>query len=268
MAKTVFAVGCHPDDIEFFMAGTLSLLKDAGYSIHYMSLANGSCGTTIYDAKTIVAMREAEARQSASVMGAVFHPPLTDDISVFFAEPLLARLAAIMREAAPEIVLTHSPVDYMEDHQNTSRLAVTAAFCRGMRNFPTIPPVPPVEQDVVVYHASPPGNRDPLRKLVRSGLYVDISGVMQKKRDMLSCHKSQKEWLDKSQGMDSYLLTMEKWARATGELSGKFEFAEGWRRHNSMGFSAQDTDPMFAALGSRAMVDIKYEKALMFPEQH
>ena len=28
--------GRHPDDIEFYMAGTLLLFKQAGYEIHYM----------------------------------------------------------------------------------------------------------------------------------------------------------------------------------------------------------------------------------------
>ena len=40
-----FAIAAHPDDIEFYMAGTLLLLKKAGYAIHYMTLASGSCGS-------------------------------------------------------------------------------------------------------------------------------------------------------------------------------------------------------------------------------
>ena len=36
---TVFAFSRHPDDIEFMMAGTLLLLKEAGCSLHYMNLA-------------------------------------------------------------------------------------------------------------------------------------------------------------------------------------------------------------------------------------
>ena len=51
-----------------------------------------------------------------------------------------------MREVAPEILLVHAPSDYMEDHMNACRLAVTAAFARGMPNYPTSPPRPPVEQ--------------------------------------------------------------------------------------------------------------------------
>ena len=61
MAKAAFAIACHPDDIEFGMAGTLIKLKNAGYEIHYMNIANGSLGTNQYDYKTIVAMRREEA---------------------------------------------------------------------------------------------------------------------------------------------------------------------------------------------------------------
>ena len=40
MAKTAFAIACHPDDIEFMMAGTLFLLKRAGWDVHYMNLCD------------------------------------------------------------------------------------------------------------------------------------------------------------------------------------------------------------------------------------
>ncbi|MEO6036439.1 MAG: PIG-L family deacetylase, partial [Verrucomicrobiota bacterium] len=45
--KIAFAVAAHPDDIEFMMAGTLLLLKNAGYEIHYMNLSRGNCGSIV-----------------------------------------------------------------------------------------------------------------------------------------------------------------------------------------------------------------------------
>jgi LmbE family N-acetylglucosaminyl deacetylase len=155
-----------------------------------------------------------------------------------------------MREVAPEILLLHSPSDYMEDHQNAARLAVTAAFCRGMPNYVTDPPREPVAGDVTVYHAQPHGNRDPLRQLVQPEIYVDVSSVIRTKSAMLACHRSQKEWLDKSQGMDSYLRAMEEICRETGTMSGRFEYAEGWRRRSHFGFCAEGADPLSAALFS------------------
>ena len=42
--KVAFAIAAHPDDIEFYMAGTLLLLRERGWAIHYMTLSTGSCG--------------------------------------------------------------------------------------------------------------------------------------------------------------------------------------------------------------------------------
>ena len=73
MAKTAFAIACHPDDLEFGMMGTMMLLKDAGYEVHYMNVSNGSLGTDRYDYQTIVRMRREEALNSATMVGAVYH---------------------------------------------------------------------------------------------------------------------------------------------------------------------------------------------------
>ena len=174
MGCRVFAITAHPDDIEFNMAGTLILLARAGCEIHYMNIANGSCGSAEHDAETIAKIRLHEARNAARSIGAKFYPPLVSDLEIFYEKGLLARVASIMRMVAPDILLVHSSHDYMEDHMNACRLAVTAAFCRGMKNFPVDPPMPPVERDVTVYHAQPHGSRDPLNRLVRPNFFIDI----------------------------------------------------------------------------------------------
>ena len=248
MDKRAFAVAAHPDDIEFLMAGTLVLLKHEGYETHYMTIANGVCGTAHHAPEEIIRMRREESQAAAASIGAVYHESLVNDIDILYETTLLARVGAIMREVAPQILLLHSPSDYMEDHQNAARLAVTAAFCRGMPNYLTDPPREPVDGDVTVYHAQPHGNRDPLRQLVQPEIYVDVSSVIQDKLEILACHRSQKEWLDKSQGMDSYLRAMEEICRETGTMSGRFEYAEGWRRRSHLGFCAEDADPLSAAL--------------------
>jgi N-acetylglucosamine malate deacetylase 1 len=248
MSKKAFAVACHPDDIEFMMAGTLILLKNAGYEIHYMNVANGSCGTATLGKDEIVAIRTKEAQTAAASIGAAFHMPLVDDLEVYYDRIQVSKLAAIMRKVDPEILLLQSPQDYMEDHQNTVRIAVTAAFCRAMVNFPTDPPVPTVATEMAVYHALPYGLKDQLRKPIVPDMYVDVSGTLAAKRQMLACHKSQKEWLDVSQGLDSYLKTMEDMCGDVGKMSGKFNYAEGWRRHNHLGFGTEAFDPLSVAL--------------------
>ncbi len=252
-AKKAFAVAAHPDDIEFVMAGTLMLLRDHGYEIHYMNIANGCCGSTEHNATTTARQREQEALAAADSIGAQFHPSLVNDLEIFYDHATLSRLAAVTREVAPEILLVHAPVDYMEDHTNACRLAVTAAFARGMPNYPTEPRREPVDQPVTIYHAQPHGNRDPLGSVVRPGLFVDVGSVIEEKAAMLACHKSQKQWLDASQGLDSYLETMKELMREVGRMSGRYEYAEGWRRHYHLGFCAAQDDPLAKALANCAV---------------
>src|SRR5262245_25129374 len=248
--KVAMAVAAHPDDIEFYMAGTLLLLRQAGFEIHYMTLASGSCGSLQHSAAKMRAVRRAESKRAAAILGATYYPSLVDDLEILYELPALRRLAAVIRAARPTIVLTHSPQDYMEDHMNCSRLAVTAAFARGMPNFRTTPARAAVPNDVTVYHAMPHGLRDPLGRRVIPGLFVDTSKVHSQKREALAAHDSQKAWLDASQGMDSYLRIMDDFSREVGRMSGRFAHAEGWRRHLHLGFCAEDADPLRDALGA------------------
>ncbi|HEY4307931.1 MAG TPA: PIG-L deacetylase family protein [Pirellulales bacterium] len=248
MTRRAFAIAAHPDDIEFVMAGTLLHLREAGYELHYMNVANGCCGSSMTDALTTARIRRDEAMRACQIIGAVFHESLTNDLEIFYDRPTLGRLAAILREVSPEIVLTHSPADYMEDHTNACRLAVTAAFARGMPNFAVDPPTSTTDQPVTVYHAQPHGNRDGLGQPVHPEIFVDIGAQLETKGQMLAAHASQKQWLDESQGLDSYIASMRELCRDVGRLSGQFEFAEGWRRHSHLGFCAADADPLVAAL--------------------
>ncbi|GAA4419903.1 PIG-L family deacetylase [Nibrella viscosa] len=242
--KTAIAIAAHPDDIEFMMAGTLLLLKQAGYDIHYLNLSGGNCGSVEYDSETTRTIRLAEAKQAAQVLGAHFHPPFCNDLEIFYDLETLRRLAAIIREVKPSVVLTHSPVDYMEDHTNTCRLAVTATFARGMPNFTSTPARPTDSYDCTLYHAMPHGLRDPFGRLVMAGAYVNTTAVHGTKLEALKSHQSQQHWLDVSQNLNSYLQTMENMALEVGHMSGKYQYAEGWRRHLHYGFCAPDADPL------------------------
>ena len=53
---------------------------------------------------------------------------------------------------------------------------------------------------------------------------------------MLRCHRTQKEWLDVTQGPDVYLKGIDESSGMCAKFSGKFTAAEGWIQHNHMGF--------------------------------
>jgi LmbE family N-acetylglucosaminyl deacetylase len=246
----VLAAAAHPDDIEFMMAGTLLRLADAGCEIHLWNLANGCCGSATLSREETAAVRWREAQASAALAGGTVHPPLFDDLGIFYDAPSLAKVAAVIRRVRPDIILTQSPQDYMEDHQNTARLVVSAAFVRGMRNFLSDPDMPPCAIEVAIYHALPHGLRDSLRQAVEPHFHTDITAVLPRKRAMLACHASQREWLDSTQGMNAYLDEMERMSREAGRTSGRFAFAEGWRRHSHLGFATEDFDPLNSLLQS------------------
>jgi LmbE family N-acetylglucosaminyl deacetylase len=251
--KSAIAIAAHPDDIEFLMAGTLMLLREAGHEIHYWNLANGCCGSTRHNAAETARIRREEAIAAAGEIGAVFHESICDDLAIFYDKPTLAKVAAVIREVSPRIVLTHSPTDYMEDHTNACRLAVTAAFTRGMPNFPTDPARAAVFEGVTVYHAQPYSHRDPLGNLIEPHLFVDTSSLIPRKKAMLARHASQKAWLDESQGLDSYLDTMADLDAELGRMSCVFTHAEGWRRHLHLGFCGPKDDPLRETLGAKAL---------------
>ncbi len=258
---TALAIGAHPDDIEFCMAGTLLRLQAAGAEIHMWNLADGSCGTRDTPRADIIRIRGEEAAASARVAGAVIHPPITTDLEIFYTRELIAKVAAVVRMVKPTVLLVPALQDYMEDHMTTARLAVTGAFAKGMPNFETSPEVPPWDGDIAVYHAMPHGNCDAYGRPVFPQRFVDITPFMQRKTQMLAQHASQRGWLRDSQAIDSYLQTMTDFGTYLGSLSGKFAFAEGWRPHNYLGFASLPTfDPLKDYLGEACIPNPNWNK--------
>ena len=244
--QSVFAIGAHPDDIEFNMAGTLCLLAQAGFETHMMNVSRSNLDSNELSQAEVTQMRLQEARNSAEVLGATYHPPIANDLLIMYEERLLRKILAVVREIRPTIVLLPSLNDYMEDHTNTARLTVTACFSRAMRHFVSDPPRPATEQDVYLYHAQPHLNRDGMRTLVVPDLFVNISSVVDKKLKMLACHASQRQWLGETQGLDDYLESMRRSAVEVAHMvpNLQWDYAEGFRQHSHTGFSARDGNPL------------------------
>jgi LmbE family N-acetylglucosaminyl deacetylase len=213
------------------------------------------------DAMETARTRAQEARNSAASIGAKFYPSVTPDIEVYHERPIIRKVGAVIREAAPTILLVPSPQDYMEDHTNACRVAVTAAICRNIPNFETDPPTKSIDNEMCIYHAQPHEHVDQLRNFIVPDFVVNTTSVIDTVRGMLCCHRSQKEWLDATQGSDDYIKWMESAARRMGELSGpstssgcstgsgcRFEFGEGWRQHSWMAYGPKEFDPLRAAL--------------------
>jgi LmbE family N-acetylglucosaminyl deacetylase len=128
-------------------------------------------------------------------------------------------------------VLTHSPADYMLDHEQTSSIVRAAAFgapipnfCRDQGHAPALEHIPHL------YYCDPIEGKDALGCEVPPGFCIDVSRVIERKAEMLAAHASQREWLLKHHGMDQYLQAMRDWGKHRGQGCG-VAFAEGFRQH-------------------------------------
>lgn len=237
----VLALFAHPDDAEFLCAGTLFLLADRGAQIHLATATAGDCGSTILPAREISRLRLKEAQRAASMLGAQFTCLKEKDLLVFYDRPRLCKVMELVRRVDPALVLTHSPSDYMLDHETASRLCQTACFGAMAPNFRTglRNPAKPLRAIPHLYYAQPIGSTDILGKEVIPHFCVNIEAGLERKERMLTCHESQQSWLKSQQGLSGPVDNMRKMAARTGAHVG-LQWAEGFRQHLGQGFPQDD----------------------------
>jgi LmbE family N-acetylglucosaminyl deacetylase len=159
---------------------------------------------------------------------------------IFYAERPLERVTRLLRAVRPTIVLTHSPVDYLFDHEMTSALARAAAFGAPVPNFFTDHGhAAPLAHIPHLYYCDALEGKDALGRHVEAGLIVDISHVLKTKEEMLAAHASQRDWLLRHHGMDHYLQAMRDWNAARGAPY-RLAYAEGYRQHLGHGYPQDD----------------------------
>ncbi len=235
--KRVLAVGSHPDDVEIMCSGTLFALHQLGHEVHVASLTLGDCGSVKLSAEEIRRIRHHEAMKASEVLDATYHHAGFDDLCIFNDDNSNRRVTSLLREVDPWMVITHSPNDYMSDHEMTSILVRNACFYASIPNYETKAGVAGCTLNIpYLYYAQPMEGIDIFGKKVTPQFYVDISGLMQQKLEMLACHESQRNWLRAHHGMDEYIDSMRRFNTSLGqrasELSGRLiTYAEAFRQH-------------------------------------
>ncbi len=236
MPPTALAVLAHPDDAEFLCAGTLvRLAREHGYALHIVSMTPGDCGTTDRDPADIASVRRAEAARAAALAGAAFECLEERDLRVTYTEAALEKIVRLFRRVRPGVVFTHSPDDYHLDHEGTSRLARAAAFAAPIRNFLPGEDPPGGLAVPTLYYCDPLEGKDIFGRAIEPGVRVDVTGVIELKTAMLSCHASQRGWLRAHHGVDEFAESMRAWAATQGAAAG-VAFAEGFRQHRGHGY--------------------------------
>jgi LmbE family N-acetylglucosaminyl deacetylase len=233
MTNNVLGIFSHPDDAEMVCAGTLSLFRKAGWKVHIATMAPGDKGTSEYSREEISLIRKAEAANAADLIGATYHCLELEDVYILYDRESINRTTALIRSIHPLVVFTASPNDYMIDHELTSQIVQTACFSSGIKNMEV--DVTPYEPVPYLYYCDPMEGKDILGKQVIPSMFVNISGEIKIKEEMLARHESQRNWLLTHHKMDEYILAMKRFAADRGTKAG-VDYAEGFRQHLGHGF--------------------------------
>jgi LmbE family N-acetylglucosaminyl deacetylase len=249
MAKTIVSILAHPDDAEFLCAGTLiRLQREHGWQVHIASMTPGDCGSSELPPEAIARSRRGEGAQAAALMGATYHCLEERDLLIAYGEQTLEKVTRLLRLVQPDVVLTHSPTDYMLDHEMTSQITRAAAFAAPIPNFLAGRLPRPLPHIPHLYYCDPVELKDPFGRDVDPDFAIDISGVIDLKAQMLAAHASQREWLLRHHGMDHYVQTMKDCSARRGREHG-VAYAEGFRQHR--GHSYPQDNILAEALGMK-----------------
>jgi LmbE family N-acetylglucosaminyl deacetylase len=157
-------------------------------------------------------------------------------------------IVRLLRTVRPRVVFTHSPADYMLDHEVTSTLTRAAVFGAPAPNFLADRGHPSALDHIPhLYYCDPIEGKDPLGRDIEPGFRIDVSAVIEDKAKMLAAHASQREWLLKHHGMDQYVQSMRDWGARQGQAAG-VAFAEGFRQH--LGHSYPQDNLLAGLLGA------------------
>ena len=233
----LLSIMAHPDDSEMLVGGTLFHLKAVGWTVGIATMTAGDCGSSLHSRAEISRIRLAEAEAAAALLDGWYSCVGLNDVEVFTNAENLRGVVEVMRTFDPDVVITHSPADYMVDHEETSRLVRAASFALAIPLYQTHqrPPAPTSRATPALYYADPVEGVDPMGRRIHPQFYVNIESQIENKRRMLSCHESQRDWLRRHHGMDEYLDRMMAWAQKFGQESG-FLYAEGLRQHLGHGY--------------------------------
>ncbi len=216
----VMAIGAHPDDLEILCAGTLARYVAEGHQVTMCHIAKGDRGSYEHTRDEIAAIRDREARSAAAVVGAEYLALGVADGEVNASDPgQRALVTEAIRQARPDVVIAHSPNDYMTDHVEASRLALDTSFLATLPLFETDSPHL-ADVPALAYMETVTGND------FVPAEFVDVSAFIETKLAALEQHHSQLRWLADHDGVDM-LDQIRTVSRYRGLQCG-VEYAEGF----------------------------------------
>ncbi|HVN06779.1 MAG TPA: PIG-L family deacetylase [Bryobacteraceae bacterium] len=215
----VLAVGAHPDDVELCCAGTLARCAERGDRIIIAVAARGDSASFDLSAGELVRVRSREARNAARVIGAEFIEMGLSDYGIDVRLENKKLFADVIRQARPDVIITHYHTEYGSDHNHTFVLVRDAALAATVPSVRTNHAA--LKRQPYIFMWEPLGGFAFIPEI-----YVDITTTMRAKQKMLACHRSQRLWMEKHGGVN-FVEYIDVAARYRGFQAG-VRYAEGF----------------------------------------
>jgi len=184
--RRALAVGAHADDIEFGCGATLAKWAAAGTHVTMCVCTDGSKGTWDGDADlaALIAVREEEQRDAATILGAVdvvFLRYVDGELDSGLAQR--AAVCRVIRQVRPDVVLGHDPWQPYRihpDHRHAGLLVTEGIVAARDPHFFAEQGVAPHRPGTLLYFE--PGRVDHVE---------DVDGYVDRKIEALLAHRSQ-----------------------------------------------------------------------------
>jgi len=216
----VLGLGAHPDDMEWMCGGTLAKFARLGHSVSICHISNGNKGSFRYSSEELAKVRRQEAIAAAKVIGAT---SLTCDIpdgEVVLNVENERRVTEIIRQAAPDVVITMDPNDYHGDHRATGEMAIHCTFMASCPLYKTAAGA--LKKVPLLYFC------DTLTGVNFTPTdYVDVTEDYPTRLKMMLAHTSQLEWTAQ-RGEDEIMEDFKVVCRLRGMQCG-VKYAEAFR---------------------------------------
>ena len=219
----ILAIGAHPDDIEISCAGTLAKMVKLGHKVIICHVSDGDKGHYEIPPEELIQIRRQEAQKSGAIIGCqVISLGMRDGQILADNEQNRKTFIDLMCLAQPDLIITHTPNDYMPDHVAVSRLVFDTSFLatlpKASQDYPSVKKVPSL------FYMDNLSGID-----FQPTLYVDITDTYATKAEMLREHASQLVWLKEHDNVD-VLDMMETLCKFRGIQAG-CTYAEGFIQH-------------------------------------
>jgi LmbE family N-acetylglucosaminyl deacetylase len=218
--ERLLAVVAHPDDADYYGAGTLARAKADGAAIGILVLCQGDKGQPGTPIPNLAALRRKEASAAAKLLGAELFFGKVPDGHLADTPPLRRIAVEAGRRFEPTLILAHDAADYHADHRAAAALAEAASwFCTSVGHKT---PRAALKRQPALWWM------DTMNMIgFEPALYVDISAYVELKRRMLACHGTQLRRGDDFSPLEEMMLRQ---AHARGAQAG-VGAAEAFRPH-------------------------------------